>query len=504
MRIAKTQAVALLQAENAQLGMQKARCRRQVSKLQGLSFGMMDGKSVRAAEQRLQMQAAIGTAHFVFYDSLTIANSKNMSLLHALPETSPGVLDTAVAERRMEDALRQMHMLQQAMEATLERVRRANACMWEFLSQGMAEDGGLDWTPIDEGPIIEHYQALIDGQRAVAQANKMILRRASEYDRKSLEAYRGVEVSCLRQAMSSSSSFVLTGTWGDTSWVVPLRARVSMGEGQRSHVDLPRSQSVVGQFLRGELKEEGSVFDVHKQGSSVLWGIPLCGAVSGEVLGLALRLVPYGKGSRESKDKNKDSSTFGGTAELELYGAKGKLEGSYGLLAGDTELKALTGTLGASLGGSLVSGGAFSPSAEASAAAEGSVLSSQTNVSLGDDELDLHASAEGKALTAEAEAKLGASAKGVEARLGVEAYAVTGELSGGFTLLGVKVDASLEAKAAGAGAKLGGKLEASSAEGELALGYGLGLGTKVKVDWSGVTEALGLGDDWLCWWASLR
>ncbi len=504
MRIAKTQAVALLQAENAQLGMQKARCRRQVSRLQGLSFSMMDGKAVRAAEQRLQMQAAIGTAHFAFYDSLTAANSKNMSLLHSLPETSPGVLDTAVAERRMEEALRQMHLLQQAMDAALEQVRRANACMWEFLSSNMPDGGEFEWNPIDEGPIVEHYQALIDGQRAVAQANKMILRRASEYDRKSLEAYRGVEVSYLRQAMSSSSSFASRGTWGDTSWVVPLRTRVNMEEDQRSHVGLPRSQSMVRQFLRGDLKEETSAFKGQTDASSVLWGIPISGAATGEILGLALSLVPYGKGSKESKDKTKDSSTFGGTAELELYGAKGKLEGSYGLLAGDTEIKALVGALSGSLGASLVSGGTLSPSAEASAAAEGSVLASQTNISLGDDETDLHASAEGKALTAEAEAKISAGTQGVEARLGAEAYAVTGELSGGFTMLGVKVDASVEAKAAGAGAKLGGKLDASSAEGELAVGYGLGLGAKVKVDWSGAIEALGLGEDWSSWWENLR
>ena len=268
MRIAKTQAV----------------CRRQVSKLQGLSFGMMDGKAVRAAEQRINMQAAIGTAHFAFYDSLTAANSKNMSLLYSLPETSPGVLDTAVAERRMEDALRQMRLLRQAMDAAIEQVRRANACMWDFLSQHMQEGGELEWTPIDEGPVRTHYQALIDGQRAVAQANKIILRRASEYDRKSLEAYRSVEVSCLRQAMSSSRSFASTGTWGDTSWVVPLRERVNMGEDQRPCVRVSPNQNVVAQFLRGELKEENSAFGMKAQATSVPLGIPLSGAASGEIL----------------------------------------------------------------------------------------------------------------------------------------------------------------------------------------------------------------------------
>ena len=503
MRIVKTQAISMLQAENALLEMQRARCWGQVNKFETINFGAMRGMSVDRAQEKLRMQSAIGTAHLSFYDSLISANGNNMSLVHALPETSPGVLDTSVAQERMEKALRQIRSLQRGMQDAIERVRRINEALWQAFASSSQDDAGASWSPLQEGPVRAHYQRLIESQRLVANANKRILTRASEYDRKSLEVYRGVEISYLRQAVGSSDSFVAAGDWGNTGWVGQLKTFAASGGIKRPHATSGASKSLLQQFLAGELKEETSFAGGGVNATTTFLGIPTSGALSGDILGLSLVLKPYGKGSKK-KSEDEGSSGFGGEAELEVYGARGEAQGTFGLLNTTSEVKGLTGTLNGSLGASLFSKDGLSPSLEAGGKLEGSVLASETNMSLGVEDYDIHAKAEGNALTANSEATIHMGVDGMEARVGAEAYAATGGLTCGLTLFGVKFDASVEGKAVGAGANAGGKLETASAEGELGIGLGVGLGVKVKVDWSGVGSLLGGSDQLEKWLSSLR
>ena len=503
MRIVKSQAVSMLQAENALLEMQRARCWGQVNKFETINFGAMSGMSVAKAQEKLRMQAAIGTAHLSFYDSLISANVKNMSLVHALPETSPGVLDTSVAQDRLENALRQIRSLQKSMQDAIQRIRRVNEALWRAFESAIKNNEEANWSPLDEGPVRAHYQRLIECQRHVANANKIILTRASEYDRDSLEVYCGVEKSYLRQAVGSSDSFIAAGNWGNTSWVGRLSTFAASGGIKRPKAVSGGSKSLLQRFLAGELKEETSLVGGDVGVSTTFMGVPTSGTLSGDILGLSLVLKPYGKGSKKTSEKD-GSSGLGGEVELEVYGAKGKAQGTFGLIDTDSEVKGLVGTISGTLGASLFSKNGLSPSLEAGGKLEGSVLASETNMSLGTEGYDIHATAQGNALTAASEAKVHMGVDGMEARVGAEAYAATGELTGGLTLFGVKVDASVEGKAAGAGAKAGGKIETSSAEGELGIGLGVGLGVKVKVDWSGLGTLFG-GDDQLeQWLSSLR
>ena len=88
---------------------------------------------------------------------------------------------------------------------------------------------------------------------------------------------------------------------------------------------------------------------------------------------------------------------------------------------------------------------------------------------------------------------------------GVEAYAATGKLSAGFTILGTRFDADLDAKVGGAGAKAGAKVGIQAVEGEIGLGLGLGAGLKLKVDWSATMGALDdAGKSVSSWWNELR
>lgn len=104
-------------------------------------------------------------------------------------------------------------------------------------------------------------------------------------------------------------------------------------------------------------------------------------------------------------------------------------------------------------------------------------------------------------LTAKSEATFEVGNEGMEAKLGAEAYAATGEILGGITFWGVKVDLSLEGKVGGVGGAAGIAAKPTSIEGEIAAGLGLGVGAKLKVDWSGTFAVLEHAyDDFMVWW----
>ena len=146
------------------------------------------------------------------------------------------------------------------------------------------------------------------------------------------------------------------------------------------------------------------------------------------------------------------------------------------------------------IGLSLFSNGTFEPSVYANVSAKANVAEGKVSSQFGTNEFNYHTEAKGSVLGAKAEAGVqagkimnedGTYKYGVSAKAGAEAYVAEGSVSGGFTLFGIKFDASVSGKAGGAGASIGGEATTSSAEGEIGLGLGLGLGLKVKVDWSG-------------------
>lgn len=134
------------------------------------------------------------------------------------------------------------------------------------------------------------------------------------------------------------------------------------------------------------------------------------------------------------------------------------------------------------------------PSVYAKAEAKANAAEGSLEGQFGTDEYNTHVKAEGSVLGAEAEAKFeagkivdedGNERVGVAASVGAETYVAEGSVSGGFSIFGIKIDATIEGKLGGAGAKGGAEVTNSSAEGEIGFGFGLGAGFKIKVDWSG-------------------
>lgn len=182
------------------------------------------------------------------------------------------------------------------------------------------------------------------------------------------------------------------------------------------------------------------------------------------------------------------------------YLAKGKVSAGLGIAS-----IAATGTVGAvgasgKIGATLFKDGKFAPTIGAEAKASASAAKGDIKANIGSEDNNVHAKASGQVLSAEASAKVNAgkiqyedssgntkTGYGVEAEVGAEAYVAKGSISGGFTILGIDVDVSVEGKAGGGGAKAGGNVTSSSASGEIGLGLLVGLGAKVDVDWSDFT-----------------
>ena len=59
-----------------------------------------------------------------------------------------------------------------------------------------------------------------------------------------------------------------------------------------------------------------------------------------------------------------------------------------------------------------------------------------------------------------------------------------GKVSGGFTIFGIKIDASIKGKAGGAGLTGAAEATTGGVEGEIGAGLGLGAGIKIKIDWT--------------------
>lgn len=503
MRIMKSQTIALLRAENSLLGTQKARCRRQASKFSHIAMGGMRGASVAAAQERLQMRGAIVAAHQAFYESLYNANQRNSELIGALPETSSGVLDTSVATSRIQEAQQQIRVLEERMREAIERAQAINNTLFDAVIACNKASLCDSSATISIDAVHQQYEALIECQRCIVRINQDVLEKASAYDRESLETYRTVETSLLSQAQYSSKSYLSGRGWGDTSWALGMYAALAARKKDAKYDDLARMHDAVTKFLDKKIKAERSVVSGRVDGETSLAGVYVGGAASGEVLGVSASIKPYAKGSEE-EGKDAGSASLGGKAEVEVYGAKGKLEGDAGIVHGDVEGKAVVGAVSGTLGVSLFSNGTSGLGVEVGAKAEGSVLSAEGNLRVGAEDYNVHAKAKGKVLDAKAEAKLKAGAEGLEAKVGAEAYVATGELSGGLTILGVKIDATVEGKVGGAGGKVGASVEPAAVEGEVGAGLLLGAGIKVKVDWSSAGGALSeLGNTVENWWNDL-
>lgn len=504
MRIAKNQAVMALRAENEMLRAQRSRCESQARHMSGMALRGLKGKAASELERCCVRHAAIVASHVVFYDSLIDANAQNIGLVEGLPETSAGVVDTQVAERRMGDAQARVTELRKRRDQAIQLAERTNEELQTSLLLS-ALNAAITVPPsIDTSVIRREYEALIRAEELVVRLNREILDKAAEYDRKSAALYGSVSIGALRCSEEASSHFVRTGAWGDDSWMATVRASVLFARGRGHPEDTSGAGEILEAFIGGGLKLEKSLVSGDAQASLEGEGLPINGSVAGSVLGLGLSLKPFAKAEDDKDAGGKKKSKVGAKAEGKLYGAQGEATGSVGVVRGTAEVTALSGAVSGTVGASLFDNGSLDPSLKLGAKAEASAVEVQADVQVGGYSLNAHTKAEAQVLTASAEAGIELSDEQVGIKAGAEAYVATGEILAGITLMGVKVDVALEGKAGGAGAHANASVGTTSVEGCVGAGLGLGAGVKVKVDWSGAGRAIShMGEGNADWWSDI-
>mgnify|MGYP004500743653 CR=1 FL=1 len=238
-------------------------------------------------------------------------------------------------------------------------------------------------------------------------------------------------------------------------------------------------------------------------GAGSIFGVNTSGSADGEVLGYSFsRKTASGVNWKEDEETGKkklDSiSLIDAEASAEGHAAKGSLKGNIGIVSGSA-----TGTAGSLAGqgkitASLYKDGKLSPQlgVEGSASAKG--LDGKANITVGNEEYNVHADAKGTLGSAEAKGGFAVgkvnykksdetevSGWGVKGSAKAEAYLAEGSVSGGVNILGIKIDVSLGGKAGGAGIGVEGGFSTGGVGGSVSAGVGVGAEIGINIDWSG-------------------
>lgn len=226
--------------------------------------------------------------------------------------------------------------------------------------------------------------------------------------------------------------------------------------------------------------------------AGTIFGLNASGTASYEVIGGSVDTFGNAKWNLEKGELGAQ-----GGIKADGYVLEGSAEGGIGGLHGSVKGEILTGSVSGGVGASLMKDGVFAPSLQGKVKAEGSVAHGEGEVHFGSDENNLHVNTEGDVLHGEVEGKAGIgvltqenadgsveTVVGAEAKVSAEGYVFSGEVSGGFSIFGIKFDASVEGNALGAGFEAGGSVTTNGISGNIGAGLGLGAGIEISIDWS--------------------
>ena len=490
MRIETEHAAQMLSQEISALEEQCLLCSREAGRLSAFDVGELQGAGAQALGARVRAQAMVARAHLAFCESLLVADRKNLALVHSLPTTSPGVLDTNEAELQVREARARRESLESQKELAMTRAyRSASQRSWAYPARALPRDES--W---------HYFDSLICMQDDRIKRYERILEEAERYQYDAASLYGGVDTSGLDAATSSARAFAEQGIGIAGSWTMTAAFDASLAARSLDATLALSDKDLLYEFFAGNLAVKGALARADTSETFSLCGVPATGAAWGELVGGALCLVPYAKGKGDG-EANMSSAGLGAKAEAGAHAAAGGTNVAVGPLTSKGEAKAFAGSMGISAGASLLTKGDPVPSLTAKAEAKGYVLGGEGSMRMAVPNFDHHVKARGEVLTAKSEATFVVGDEGAETKLGAEAYVATGEILGGITFWGVKVDLSLEAKVGGAGGAVGVAAKPTSIEGEIAAGLGLGVGAKLKVDWSGTFDVLKRAhDDFTMWW----
>ena len=248
------------------------------------------------------------------------------------------------------------------------------------------------------------------------------------------------------------------------------------------------------EFLGSLVGKKGTVVSGKIEGKSKIGPIDISGSLEGEGPGYSIERT--GKGKLSSKD-GKYSLGFedGLKGEVHLFQGKGTwgVGPVHGEVSGGVRRATVTGTIGTTL----FKDGKFSPAIQGKLKGKVSVLDGKIGYRIGSKDYNYHTSADGSLVTAEGEISVGAGkikwtdkngvehqGYGVQGKIGGEAYLAKGKVTGGYTIMGIKIDVGVSGGVGGGGASIGGQITADGASGTIGGGVLVGGDLNVSIDWS--------------------
>lgn len=253
------------------------------------------------------------------------------------------------------------------------------------------------------------------------------------------------------------------------------------------------TDSTFNKVLKDDWKIEGAMIVGKATTKGSVLGFDSSRTTEGDLIGGSIKTKSNAKWNPGKGDAGIEKGV-----EAEGHFAKGKLKGNIGLLGGDVSGTVGTVVASGKIGATLYKDGKFSPALEAKLKAEAIAAKGSAEAKIGTDEINGHIKGSGTLLGAEAEAS-GSVGKitykdettgqtktelGAKGKVGAEAYLAQGKVSGGLTILGIKIDAGVTGKAGGAGVSAEGKITTGGVSGKIGAGLGLGVGVEISIDWS--------------------
>lgn len=233
---------------------------------------------------------------------------------------------------------------------------------------------------------------------------------------------------------------------------------------------------ILTKFFTNDLKVSGALSVSEKESEVDLLGATVKGSTSA--------LFYEGKiKNSASWDLEKGTAGLKSSASIKAGLAQATGEASYGWASAAGKVEVGTASAECYAGINLISDGQFDPEIAVGAKASAELLSGEAELQLGSDDYNIHAKAEGAVGVAEAEVKAKVSEDGVELGAEVGAAVFSGELSGGVTIFGIKIDITAKGEALAVGAEASFTMESDEIELSGKLATVLGLGLKIKVSW---------------------
>ena len=166
-----------------------------------------------------------------------------------------------------------------------------------------------------------------------------------------------------------------------------------------------------------------------------------------------------------------------------LFDASGTL--NFGNMSRNGDFSVGNAAVAGGLGATLFKDGKLAPGLHGNAKIEASAAQITIGGQNGaDDDLNAHSTIKGWAGLVDAEANASLDENGLNLLAGAEACGLKGEVTGGYTIGGLKLDVTASGKYAAIGARAGLALNTNALTVDIGAAFGLGFGLKVKLDWS--------------------